>query len=100
MNAFINCIHSCQDLFQTENVRNVVLEQLVIVVQNSPVLESKKLALQSLAQMVKEAYYAMESSISPLLAFTLPLIKTPASPDLCIGAMEIWSSLLEQHSEN
>lgn len=75
MHAFISCVHSCQELFQTDNVRNVVLSELVNVVQNSQNIEGKKLALQCLSEMVKEAYYAMESSIGPLLTFALPLIQ-------------------------
>ena len=47
--------------------------------------------------MCNEAYFAIGFCVEPLVQFTVPLMADVSNADLCRGAMEIWSSLLEKY---
>lgn len=98
LQAFISCLPSCKHLFNSEKVRTVVLSELFNVV-NAAENKSKEVALQAISEMCRVAYFAMQLCVEPLLRFTLPLMADSKNNSLCRGAMEIWSSLLEEYLE-
>lgn len=93
MNAFISCLPSCQHVFNNEKVRSVVLGELVNIVNGSEE-KSKILALQTISEMCKVVYFAMQLCVETLVKLTIPLMTNYQNPDISRGAMEIWSSLL------